>query len=946
MKKTTQIIFLLLAAVLFMPSAIAKSPAELLQEGLYAEEVEGDLDAAIKIYEKVISDKSSQKSHIAQAMYRQGMCYYKQKDELKTKAIFEKIIAEYGDQETIIQKVKPLLDELTVLDPATLMPPETFLYVELGSPGNQIETIVNMLKGTPFENPLAALGGGQQHGQVQGPGAMLSAFFNPSMMAEFKKVRGIAVGIYGIAQNNPPAVAVLDLGDSDALRGMILAGMGMAGQQAQPIEGMNIINMHGVGGIAHDDKIIIVAMPMERLDWCIKQYKGITSEPTLATKNMSFSRVSRQMRQENAFTCWANADEVYEKVISIIPANQLDEEFHIADSIVDFKNIDDVISYLSLNEKGFEFEADIAFKDGHNCLPYNLIRTPNLRAEGFNAVPAGTIGLFSFALSESDSASAEKIQKKIDNITGLDIGRELFANIEQVTVFVMPPKAPLNMTKQSNPVTPFVGLSITSKNPQKTNKLLTQLLSIAQMATTETPMKLQTGSALAQYTIAVDNDLKLNCYTGQSGKTNIVAFDETVFKSCMSAMDSKKSVLAEGCLREPLSGMTANVSKMGLVNVGGAVRIASAASQMINENPQNPAYEKMELLAREFDNTSVRFYTDESTDNFKLHLSLSDLPPMDKVFPLAMELSKIDMTAKVKATNPEPGNGGTVGLHQEIKLNWKTGASATSHKVYFGTEKDALELLAEVKKPGEIKLPSLQEGKQYFWRVDEVWTDGKVITGDVWSFSIGKLVGWWKLDETEGNIAKDSSDSGNDGTIKGQPKWVPAGGHLAGALDLDGVTNAVEVNDFSLTTDSITITAWINGHRATDWSGIVFSRKRQDNACGIHYGGNNRLHYTWNNNSSGTWGWDEGPEIPDDQWAFVACTIEPSKATLYVYTEEDGLKVANHNMGHWSQTLDNLKLGLDLQSQGTRYFDGLMDDVRIYNYALSKDEIVELYQGR
>ena len=42
------------------------------------------------------------------------------------------------------------------------------------------------------------------------------------------------------------------------------------------------------------------------------------------------------------------------------------------------------------------------------------------------------------------------------------------------------------------------------------------------------------------------------------------------------------------------------------------------------------------------------------------------------------------------------------------------------------------------------------------------------------------LVGWWKLDETSGTIARDASGNGNDGTLKGDPIWVV--GKIEGAL--------------------------------------------------------------------------------------------------------------------------------------------------------------------
>ena len=72
----------LLLLTLTSSTILAKSASVLLREGLYAEEVEGDLQAAIKIYQQVIEDDSAQDNLVAQALYRQGMCYTKLKNEL------------------------------------------------------------------------------------------------------------------------------------------------------------------------------------------------------------------------------------------------------------------------------------------------------------------------------------------------------------------------------------------------------------------------------------------------------------------------------------------------------------------------------------------------------------------------------------------------------------------------------------------------------------------------------------------------------------------------------------------------------------------------------------------------------------------------------------------------------------------------------------------------
>ena len=57
---------------LFCSQAAAAPASELLQKGLYAEEVEGNIDSAIKIYGDVIKKTDAPRNQIAQALYRQG----------------------------------------------------------------------------------------------------------------------------------------------------------------------------------------------------------------------------------------------------------------------------------------------------------------------------------------------------------------------------------------------------------------------------------------------------------------------------------------------------------------------------------------------------------------------------------------------------------------------------------------------------------------------------------------------------------------------------------------------------------------------------------------------------------------------------------------------------------------------------------------------------------
>ena len=211
------------------------------------------------------------------------------------------------------------------------------------------------------------------------------------------------------------------------------------------------------------------------------------------------------------------------------------------------------------------------------------------------------------------------------------------------------------------------------------------------------------------------------------------------------------------------------------------------------------------------------------------------------------------------------------------------------------------------------------------------------------------LVGYWPLDGDASDAAGDS-----DGVVMGDPTWEA--GRKGQAINLDGEDDYVNLPDFSLVTNTVTFACWINGWKTTDWTGILCTRHPGDSqpievdgtgSCdpsqGIRFGGNDAIQYEW----TGTWGWGEGPVMPENEWAFVAGVIEPNKATLYLYTDANGLESAEREFDHPESDVTYLRIGFDPCTQNApgpygRIFKGLIDDARIYNRALSEDEIQAL----
>jgi len=956
-------IIVLLASGLFNSAALGKSASALLQEGLYAEEIEGDLDKAIEIYEKVV-EKSKTDRLSAQAMYRLGMCYLKRKDEQRAKAWFEKVIAEHGGQEGLIEKVRPLLAELSNPDPASLMPADTKIYVEFGSPGKQIEKILQMLKGTAFENPLAAFGGGAQQPGEKKPGDVLAALMNPSMMAEFKKIRGMAVGVTGIQSNNPPMIVVLFPGKSDALRGMLLAGLGVAGTVGEPIEGMQTIVIGGTAGVAYDDNVIIIGQPWEQLRWVVKQYKGISSEPSLATENKLFRRLGRRRREENTMTLWLDGAATYRAVSEQMVAAGEGEQIALADGIADLNSLEEVLMEFAIEANEMVFEANAGLKAGHRCLVYNMIRTPNLTRGGFEAVPAESIAVASFALGEPDGALAQKASEKIERLTGLDIGRELFANIEQVNIFIVPPgqsAAESVLGRAVNAAVCGVGIAVTSHNPARTRRLFEQLLTVSDLVSRSASREeaKQAGGAEGRYQIGMAKSEPFYCYMGQAGRSTVLALSGDVLNSSLDAVKKKKSALKAGVLSRQLTGLSPQTSKLLLVNGGGVIRVGGlsipdiAQSEGGGQDPNKPsASELIERLAKACDKTTVQLRTRESVNNFNLRSSVSELPAMGDVLSVLMQLQQVmpkPRPAVARERYPQPSNGGFVQAGTRPELKWKAVEDADSYKVYFGTNVNELELLAEVKSTNYDEVPEVQKDTVCWWRVDAADANGSVRAGQVWSFNTGKLIGWWKFDEGDGLVVADSSGFGRDGALTNmeQSAWVD--GVVGKGLRLDGADDYVSVPALNLNSNTVTMTAWIkrDGTQSESFTGIVYCRDGSTTA-GIGFGGtdnfeiNNELAYNWNETRA-AWRWHSSLILPDNEWVFVALLVQPTKATLYL--GQDGiLSSATNSISHDIEEFDGVtRIGHDVHTDG-RFFRGTIDDVRIYNYALSQGEIAEIYK--
>jgi hypothetical protein len=222
------------------------------------------------------------------------------------------------------------------------------------------------------------------------------------------------------------------------------------------------------------------------------------------------------------------------------------------------------------------------------------------------------------------------------------------------------------------------------------------------------------------------------------------------------------------------------------------------------------------------------------------------------------------------------------------------------------------------------------------------WGDGVVDVQDLIVLAehlLPVFLAHWEMDETEGSIAYDSI-GGQDGTLNGNPLWQPTDGKVNGALQLDGIDDYVSADfDWDIWKMNISATAWIKGGAPGQ---VIISQ-----ADGFGYGAS----WLYIDSSSGklaTKLMDPQPAlvsesvITDGVWYHVGLVWDGSCRYLYV----DGAEVAR-DAAALSYTVPcdgSLYLGVGKTLDTDTFFSGLIDDVRIYNKALTTEEIVALAQ--
>ncbi len=204
-------------------------------------------------------------------------------------------------------------------------------------------------------------------------------------------------------------------------------------------------------------------------------------------------------------------------------------------------------------------------------------------------------------------------------------------------------------------------------------------------------------------------------------------------------------------------------------------------------------------------------------------------------------------------------------------------------------------------------------------------------------FNSSGLVGYWKFDERSGTTATDLSGNGNTGTLTNNPTYVSSC-KIGGCIGFDGTDDYISVSSTAYTFASGDFSAlvWISP-AALDFTydGIMtVDCSSCDNAWKIVRDANEsffRARYST--------GYFPFPAVSTNAWHYYAIVKSDTLLKLYF---DGSLYSSNIIPSTHSGSPNSLWFGTYRTTPG-HFFNGSLDDVRIYNRALSAAEITALY---
>lgn len=496
-----------------------------------------------------------------------------------------------------------LQEELATADFAKLMPAEAIAYLEISNPATHVESVARLigLTGKTF------IAGDDKITIPIEDGIAISSDFqiSPALLREFKKIRGAAISITGLNEHGVPSgVAVIHPGDSDLITGLLETGMQLV-PATDKIGGFPTFNVEEQVWIVKTKRLVIVSSDKSEVANCLKRITSEAESSLADDKNFELAKSKNRDAAVFAFASPQKAVKTFE--------HMLQGEMALARMVLDLDHMQYVSTALMATDNGLRTKLNVKFSDDHNSFGYGMIRTVPLSRNALSHVPAGSVAVVGMGLNPKLLLAAQAAGEQ--QLSALDIGREVFANIEELGLFVMP------STTGGHDRIPNVGLVIASSDVDKSESLWNQLLSLpALMDLDEGPtaksIKLE-GIDAREYTFGDDDIPQL--IIARLGDNAMVAGTRDAVAAAIAAGKNGQTLANDSRAAAFWEANSEFTSKAAFVHAGRALKLAASMSNGRDAD-------EMRMISEVLQELVVTMVVNEAPAELEIQTDLVGLP--------------------------------------------------------------------------------------------------------------------------------------------------------------------------------------------------------------------------------------------------------------------------------------------------------------------------------
>jgi len=322
------------------------------------------------------------------------------------------------------------------------------------------------------------------------------------------------------------------------------------------------------------------------------------------------------------------------------------------------------------------------------------------------------------------------------------------------------------------------------------------------------------------------------------------------------------------------------------------------------------------------------------------------IPPDDKISPSAINnLAIVDINiSSVTLSWTSVGDDGTTGTATSYDIRYLANTPITANNWSNATQCSGEPSPQASGNYETFVVPNLISNMTYYFAVivcDEIpnWSGiSNSPNGKTKILSVGELAAEWHFEEGIGTTALDTSGNNNTGTLYNSPQWV--NGKIGYGLQFNGQNNYVRVADNSSLdiTSEISLEAWVKTAVITTDGGTVVRRVLDKGVYAL--GASDRAFFRINSGYiSKLWNSND-----INVWHHLVGTYDSNGGAGNMRLYQDSVLVASATFTGPINTNNNV-LNIGRQSNTAGRFNGVIDEVKIYNRALTSSEVLQHYNS-